>query len=200
MAKNWLMKEAANEIISGNKDAIVDIGRRFPLVSNAIAKMGNNEGAMIIINALPDYISVRKIEAVLKDGVQEIEDDEIVDPTEEKEEVVEEKPVEKKGRGRKKKEEPMNEPVEDAAEDEEPDLKKMSEVELFKLAKKKGLKPEPKKNKKYYIDLLTKSAEEADDEDDWDDEEPEEKPAKKEKAKKAPAKKEVEDEDDDWDI
>lgn len=200
MAKNWTISEALNEIQAGNKDAIVDIGRRFPLATVAIASDPKK-----ILEAL-NFITVRKVESILKEGVQPIEDDEdgIEDPKPTT-------PVEEKKatRGRKaaKKEEPMNEPEEDEEEDDTPDLKKMSEVDLFKLAKKKGLKPEPKKSKKYYIDLITKADEPAEDEDDWDDEEEEEKkpvkkaPAKKAPVKKAPAKKnEDADEDDDWDI
>lgn len=217
MAKNWSMKEATKEILAGNKEAIVDVGRRFPLTANAIAKMGNNEGAITIINALPEHISARKIESVLKDGVQEIEDDEVEEVNTEEEPspvgIKKEKPakkekVEKPAKAEKKAkknedEDFMNDIPEEV--DEELNLEAMSEVELFKLAKKKGLKPAPKQKKQYYIDLLNPT----DDSDDWDDEEEEEKPAKKEKkAKKEdkPAKKEKkaakkdDDEEDDWDI
>ena len=95
--------------------------------------------------------------------------------------------------------------------EEELNLEAMSEVELFKLAKSRGLKPAPKQNKQYYLDLLNPT-EDSDEDDDWDDEEEEEvKPVKKEKKAKSkkedkPAKKEKkaakkeEDEDDDWDI
>ena len=88
----------------------------------------------------------------------------------------------------------MNEP-EDKEDDQ--DYESMSEVELFKVCKAKGLKPAPKQKKQYYLDLLN-PAEDSDD--DWNEEE-EEKPAKKAPAKKAPAKKKAaEDDDDDWDI
>lgn len=213
MAKNWSMKEATKEILAGNKEAIVDVGRRFPLTANAIAKMGNNEGAITIINALPEHISARKIESVLKDGVQEIEDEDEeateVEETKPEKPAKKEKPAKEEKKAKKEKktskeddEDFMNDIPEEV--DEELNLEAMSEVELFKLAKKRGLKPAPKQKKQYYIDLLNPT----DDSDDWDDEE-EEKPAKKEKkAKKEdkPAKKEKkaakkdDDEEDDWDI
>lgn len=210
MAKNWVVKEAASEILAGNKDAISDIGKRFPLAAVAIAKAG--EKALDILSAF-DFVTVRKVESVLKDGVQAIEDeDEIEDPVAKAEEQTEEKPKrgrkaktevaeEPKKRGRKKKEEPMNEPEEDE-EDDAPDYESMSEVELFKLCKSKGLKPAPKQKKQYYLDLLNPTE---DDEDDWDEEEEDEKPVKKTTkeavAKKKAAKKAAaEDEDDDWDI
>lgn len=209
MAKNWSMKEATKAILAGEKDAIVDIGRRFPLTANAIAKMGNNEGAIIIINALPEHISARKIESVLKDGVQEIEDDEEV-----VEEVVEEKKPAKKEKVEKAKKEKKAEKPAKKAKNEEEDFmneaddvdelnyEAMSEVELFKICKKKGLKPEPKQNKKYYLGLLNPVAEE--ESDDWDDEE-EEKPVKKSKKEKPAkedkkSKKAKDDDEEDWDI
>lgn len=219
MAKNWSMKEATSEILAGNKEAILDIGKRFPLTANAIATMGKNEGAITIINALPEHISVRKIETVLKDGVQEIEDDEVKEVSEDDSESEvkpkrerkskKERTSRKERRSRKAKE-----VVEEAAEEdeipeelmEEPSLEDMTEVELFKLAKSKGLKPAPKQSKEYYIGLLnpTEESESVDEDDDWDDEEEEVKPVKKERKSKAKKEKKAavkeEDEEDDWDI
>lgn len=197
MAKNWTVAEATEEILNGNKEAVVDIGRRFPLAARAIAVAG--EGAKEILSAL-NFITVRKIESVLKDGVEEYSEDDVEDPTEKpvKKEKTEkpatkkattkkdEKPV-KKTAAKKKEESAMNEP-----EDDE-DYESMSEVELFKICKKKGLKPAPKQKKQYYLDLLNPASEE----EDWDEEE-DAKPAKKAPAKKS--KKAAEDEDDDWDI
>lgn len=89
-----------------------------------------------------------------------------------------------------------------------------SAMELFKECKKRGIKAAPKKNAKFYADLLVKADAEATTEtetesDDWDEEETAEEtpaPKKEEKkpaakpAKKAPAKKAEAEEDDDWDI
>ena len=96
-----------------------------------------------------------------------------------------------------------------------------SAMELYKLAKKRGLKVEPKKKASVYADALRKADAEAadadnDDADGWDDdaedgasEEKQEKkaPAKGGKAasakksdKPAPVKAEEEDDGDDWDI
>lgn len=209
MAKNWTVAEATEAILNGDKEAVLDIGKRFPLAVRAIAIAGDK--AKDILAAF-NFVTVRKVESVLKDGVEISEDPDegIEDPTEEKEkkpvkkekETKAEKSTGKRGRSAKKKEEEaaMNEPEEDAEEEEE-DYSSMSEVELFKICKKKGLKPAPKQTKQYYLDLLN-PAEDADDEDDWDEEEEEEKPVKK-TTKKAPAKKSkkaAEDEDDDWDI
>lgn len=84
-----------------------------------------------------------------------------------------------------------------------------SAMELFKECKKRGIKAAPKKNAKFYADLLVKADAEASEEtesDDWDEEPAEEKPAKETKkaekkaAKKEAPKKEEADDDDDWDI
>ena len=84
-----------------------------------------------------------------------------------------------------------------------------SAMELFKECKKRGIKAAPKKNAKFYADLLVKADAEAAEateaeSDDWDEDEAEEpketkKPEKKATSKKA-AKKEEADDDDDWDI
>ena len=114
----------------------------------------------------------------------------------------------------------------DGAADAEDEAEEEAEVgkydgkkapELYAICKKRGIKVEPKKTAKYYIDLLEKAdaaeAEEEpedDDEDEW--KEPEEKPKKKAgRPKKAAAKpvakkaakkveEESDDDDDDWDI
>lgn len=199
MATNWNMRDGVKAILSGDKEAMVDIGRRFPLTAIAIAQMGNNEGALAIINALPDHITVRKIESVLKDGVQELSDD--------AEEIMP-KPEESKtsGRGRKKteKEEPVKAKEKKATakknNEDDDDLDSMSEVELFKLCKKKGIKAAPKQDKAYYIDLLTPADSDDEEDEEWDDEE-EEKPTKKDKKTVKKSKKdEDDDEDDDWNI
>ena len=198
MATNWTLAGATKEILSGNKEAIQDVGRRFPLTANAIASMGNNPGALTLINAMPDYITARKIEAILKDGVQESDDVEEAIETEE-EDVKEEKPA-KKEKAEKKpaKNEKEVKPEEETADDSV-DYSKMTAVELFKLCKKRGIKVEPKQKADVYIKAL-KAADEPEDTDDWSEEEEEEKPVKKPSKKAAkPAKKE-EEEDDDWDI
>lgn len=87
-------------------------------------------------------------------------------------------------------------------DDTETSYEGMKAMDLFKLCKKRGLKAEPKKPAKYYIDLLT-ADDNADDEgedDGWEEEEEEKKPAKKEKPKAKPKKEEEDNEDDEWDI
>lgn len=203
MAVNWTLAQAVKKITEGtDKAAIQDIGRRFPLTAVAIAEMGTNAGALKLIGAIPEYVTARKIEAVLKDGVSDQDtDEEIEDDTTEEEEV--KKPVKKTAKKPVKKAD-----VEDSEDEDEED----DPVALYKKCKKAGIKVAPKKSAKYYkdqLDIAAAANDDADD-DDWDDEEEDEKPASKKKpAKKATAKKPAkkaepeddEDEDEDeWDI
>lgn len=76
MAKNWKIGEAVEAIQSGNKEDIMDIGKRFPLFAVAAATVAANAPVMGILNAIPERVSVRVIETALKDGVVEKDDDE----------------------------------------------------------------------------------------------------------------------------
>ena len=201
MATNWTLAQAKKVITEGTDiAAITDIGRRFPLTALAIAKIGDNEGATTIINALPEHITARKIESVLKDGIVDSgANDDDDDDAEDAEH--DEKPAKKNAKAKAKAE------TDDTADDEDP-------IALYKKCKKAGLKVAPKKSVKYYKDALKKAQEaenEADgDADDWDDvDDEEEKPAKKTgkaAAKKSKAKTEHEpepeddDDEDEWDI
>lgn len=200
MATNWTLSQALAKITEGtDKAAIQDIGRRFPLTAVALAEIGQNAGAVKIIGAVPSHITARKIESVLKDGVEQDPDVDTEDTEDEEETPKKEnkKPAKKAAKAN----------AEEDADDEEDDP-----VALYKKCKKAGIKVAQKKSAKYYKDQLAKAAaaeEDADDED-WDDEEEDEKPASKKKpVKKAPAKKTAkkaepeddEDEDEDeWDI
>lgn len=208
MAKNWTVAEAVVKIKENDFASIKDIGGRFALFEHLCAKAiaGDGEAFVELMSNMPEYVTVGKIEKVLKadiSGDGEAEDAEAV------EEKVEEKP--KRGRGRKK-----AEPVEDDGDSAEESVSydDMTAKELFNLCKERKIKVEPKQKASVYIKLLKDADEKAakskkveDDDDDWgddDDEVEEKKPAKKTTAKsekKAPKKPEPKDDDDeDWDI
>ena len=194
MATNWTLSQALAKITEGtDKAAIQDIGRRFPLTAVALAEIGQNAGAAKIIGAVPSHITARKIESVLKDGVEQDSDVDVEDAEDEEEAPKKEvKKLAKKAAKAKTEE--------DAEDDEEDDP-----VALYKKCKKAGLKVAPKKSAKYYKDQLAKAAaaEEDADDDDWDDDEEDEKPAPKKKPAKKSAKKaepEDDEDDDEWDI
>lgn len=200
MAKNWSVSEAVEAINNGDKESIVDIGRRFPLLLNSVkgALAGDKQSFLDFVAALPEYDTANKINKRMKDGIEVSSEDVDAD---DKEDVVEEKKPAKKAAGKDAKKAKEEEP----ADDDEVDYSEMDAKELFTLCKERGIKAAVKKPAKYYIGLLEKA--DADDEDDWDEEE-DEKPVKKatKKSEKKPAKKakkeEQDDDDDDeeWDI
>ena len=192
MAKNWKFGEAVRAIQSGNKEDIIDLGRRFPLFSNLAAQV--NEAGMALIDCVPDYCTARKIESVLKGDVQEA--------TEGEEDGAEDEAPAKKAPAKADKKAPAKKAVK--KEDDEDDLESKSAKELFEMCKEAALKVKPKQDKSVYIDALNAANEEADGDDEgWEEEE--EKTAKKAPAKvkaKPAAKKAAkdEDDDDDWEV
>lgn len=230
MAKNYTLKELAT-VLNQNEmtEETVEVLKRFPKVSLLVVKTlgGCKDSLLTLLNAMPDYLTANK----LNKSIDENHDDDI-DENETIEEV-EETPVkvEKTAKKAKKKEEIEENEADEDKEDEvketsnddnEKSYQDMTAIELYKLAKSRGLNPEPKKTQKYYIWVLEKAdkkearekakavkedakakvkkpekkvvKEETVEDDDWGDEE-EIKPVKKAKTKKV----EVE-EDDDWDI
>ena len=182
MAKNWKVGEAVKAIKSGNKADILDIGRRFPLFANLAAQL--NDAGVQLLDCIPEYVSARKLESVLKGDVQ---------PTEEEEETeVEEKPAKKKAPAKTKA----------SKKEEEDEYSGKSAKELYDMCKDAGLKVKPKQTKEVYIEALKSAENEVEEDDDWGDEEEEapKKPAKKTAKKKAPKKEVEEDDDDDWEV
>ena len=191
MAKNWKMGEAVRAVKSGNKEDIMDIGRRFPLFLSLAAQV--NEAGALLIDCVPDYCTARKIESVLKGDVQETE----------KEDEVEDEPAKEAPKKEKKTAKEKKAP-EKEQDDDDDDLESKSTKELFNMCKKAGLNVQPKQDKEVYIKAL-KDAENGAEDDDWDDAEDEEeapkKPAKKADKKAAPKKDDDDDDDDDdWDV
>lgn len=182
MATNYTLAEARKEIMAGNKEVILDVGRRFPLATTLLAKIGNNEAVDELINALPEHITVRKIESVLKDGVNIIDD--AVEPENVEKEMMnlpveekKEKPAKKEKAAKEtksaKKEKNVEEKKEEVEEEDaasELDYSSMSAMDLYKLCKKNGIKTEPKQKAEVYINLLTMADESTseDEDDEWD--------------------------------
>lgn len=200
MAKNWKVGEAVRAIQAGNKEDILDIGRRFPLFANLAAQV--NEAGVQMLDCVPDYCTARKIESVLKGDVQEAAEGE-------EEAVEEETPAPKKAPAKAEKKAPAKKAAKKEAEEEEDEdsLESKSAKELFDMCKEAGLKVKPKQDKSVYIEALKAANEDAEDEaeEDWGDEEEEETPKKapaKAKAKPAAKKaaKKDEDDDDDWEV
>lgn len=150
MAKNWNVREFAEALSAGGdtkRDAIFDAGRRFPLTANLVSTIMATNGAdgfKEFLVACPDWMTMRKIESVLKDGVNAPAEDETPEAVEE-----EAPKPEKKPRGRKAKKEVVEE---ETAEEEKP-------------AKKEKKAKAPKKAKKEKVEEPEEAEEE---EDEWE--------------------------------
>lgn len=139
--KNWTVREAAKVIREGkDQEAIKEIAKHFPLFAMIVAA-GDFDG---LANAMPDKITVRKIENELNSG-DAVEDDA----------------------------EDQNDGADDASDDKDgaQDLASMSKNELIALCEKKGIKVQKyQKPKQYYIDALSKATSDKDVDDEVDDE------------------------------
>ena len=160
MAKNWTIGEAFKAVLEGDKEGILDVGKRFPLSCVMLAKV--NAEAAVIFDALPENMTVRKLESALKGDVEVSDEDDasedtpVVEKKEKKEKA--EKKVGKRGRPAKKVAEPDDDEDFDD-EDFDDDEEDEDEEEVVVKPKKKE---KEKKNKK----PAKKSVVEDDDDDD----------------------------------
>lgn len=159
MAQNWNVKQAYAAIKSGEKDSMIDIGRRFPLAMAALIKVGESDAIENLFNTFPDHLTMRKIENALREGVKVDDSDN---------EVEEEATT------------PEAEETEDA---EEIDYKKMSGRQVYELLRDKGLYKDCVAkmgggNKKQMLEYIEKygldgGSEEAEAEEETEEEKPE---------------------------
>ena len=163
MAKNWTIGEAFKAVLEGDKEGILDVGKRFPLSCVMLAKV--NAEAAVIFDALPENMTVRKLESVLKGDIEVSDEDDANEdaPVAEKKEKKEkaEKKVGKRGRPAKKvAETDDDEDFEDEDFDDEDEEDEDEEEVVVK----------PKKNKKEKNKKPAKKpvAEDDDDDDDFD--------------------------------
>lgn len=77
MAKNWMIPEVVTAMVDGDESAIQDFTKRNPLASNLIAKAisGDTDAMVKFFMNVPEYLSLRKMESVLKEDVEPFEED-----------------------------------------------------------------------------------------------------------------------------
>lgn len=162
MAKNWTLKEIVKAVVEGGdayKEMAADAGRRFPISVSMVTGIiaGSNDTAkeflVSLTESFPDYLTVRKVEKVLKTGVDDVDDSDDDEEEEKKPAKKEKKPA--------KKSKKVEEDEEEEEDDDEDDDEEEEEVKPKK--SKKSAKKEKKSSKK------SKKVEEDDDEDDDDD-------------------------------
>ena len=158
MAKNWTIGEAFKAVLEGDKEGILDVGKRFPLSCVMLAKV--NAEAAVIFDALPENMTVRKLESVLKGDVEVSDEDDANEDTPVVEKKEKKEKAEKKGGKRGRPAKKVVEPDDDEDfDDEDEDEDEEDEEEVVVKPKKKE---KEKKNKK----PAKKSVVEDDDDDD----------------------------------
>lgn len=129
MAINWTAAEAVKVLREGkDKDAIVDIGKRFPLF--AIAAQ-SEKGLLDMILSLPENMSARKLNGLLDENFAGIKVERNTEVDDEDEEEVEEKPA-KKAPAKKEK-------VEKEEDAEATDYDAISVRNLMAMLKERGI-------------------------------------------------------------
>lgn len=195
MARNYSMAEAVRIVREGtDKAALIDLGKKFPMVMYHLTKLDGN--GMDFVSMLPAKITTRKMESILRGGVEV--DDEVETEVDNEEEVTEPKAA-------KSTEAPAPKPWKSMSQYQKTKAralgaeyvaacKKLDEAGNDEEEDQPAEKP-AKREKRTKKAKETLKAEVEDDDEDEEDEEPVKKPAKK--AKKAAKKVVEEDEDDD---
>lgn len=168
MAKNWLVGEAAEALKVRKKEDVAELFTRFPLTASILVRL--NDAGTELANAIPSYITVRKLENVLK-GDTDIAVNDNDDAGEDAEEVEipapkkagKEKAAKEEKRAEKKSKKPAV--VEDEDDDFDDEEEEEPAPKKAKKADKKAAKKEEKKSKK----PAKKVVEEEDEDDDFDD-------------------------------
>ena len=88
MARNYSMAEAVRIVREGtDKAALIDLGKKFPMVMYHLTKLDGN--GMDFVSMLPAKITTRKMESILRGGVEV--DDEVETEVDNEEEAAEPK-------------------------------------------------------------------------------------------------------------
>lgn len=139
MARNYSFAEAV-EILTHHEDleACADIGKRYPLLAQKIARVGVKAGEDFVELAgfIPEHISANKVNSAIKRTLEESadEEDDVEEETPKKKAPKEQ--VKKTGKaGRPKK---VDEDIEDDDDDTESDYDSMNNKQMYDLLGKMG--------------------------------------------------------------
>lgn len=146
MAKNWTMAEAVVAIANNDGEAILDIGRRFPLLTNYVAKAvaGDGKAVVALFESIPEYLTANKVQTALKNALGEVSE------VEDEEEEVEEKPAKPAKKAEKKpaKKAEVEEDEDDADEAADDDYEAINGSKLYEMCKERGILSKCKTKKK----------------------------------------------------
>lgn len=156
MAKNWNVEMAVKALETDERNELIyDAGKRFPntvvallSIEASIASDAGKQSFQKFLGAIPEWVTLRKIESVLKKDFDEEEVEEVKPKKEKKAKKEKEEKVEKKAKKEVVEEDEEGIADEDEDEDEE--------------------KPKAKSKKKASTKKSKKVEDEEEDDDDWD--------------------------------
>lgn len=67
------ISEVAEVIQNRDKEGIIELGRRMPLVLYAFSRIADNEDCMALLSAMPEYVTPTRIERTLRSRVRGLE-------------------------------------------------------------------------------------------------------------------------------
>lgn len=139
MAKNYTIAEAVQIIAeNGDNEALIDLGKRYPLLTQKIARVAVKAGEDFIdlMSFMPEYLSANKVNSAIKKMLDEAPDADEDAEDDGDEEEVEEKPVKKaakKAPDKKAKKAADNEEDDDVEEGGSYDYDSMNNAKMYKL-------------------------------------------------------------------
>lgn len=139
MAKNYTIAEAVQIIAeNGDNEALIDLGKRYPLLTQKIARVAVKAGEDFIdlMSFMPEYLSANKVNSAIKKMLDEAPDtdDDVEDDGDEEE--AEEKPAKKaakKAPAKKAKKSADDEEDDDVEEGGSYDYDSMNNAKMYKL-------------------------------------------------------------------
>lgn len=156
MAKNYTIAEAV-QIIAKNEDkeAITDIGRRYPLLLASVTRnvIKGGQDFVEFMNNMPEYLTANKVNSALKTAIENA-DDEDDEPKK-----AEDKSAKK---STSKTTETSDDDDDDDEEDASTDYESMNGKELWALLGERGLRKSAKSTKKADMIAVLKAADEGD--------------------------------------
>ncbi len=144
MARNYSFAEAVRIIVDGaDLEACADIGKRYPLLAQKIAKVGTKAGEEFVDLAgfIPEHISANKVNSAIKRVLEEsgaeaeADDDEAEEAPKATKKVAKEQTKKTGKAGRPKK---VDEDIEDDDEESATDYDSMTNAKMYKLLGEMG--------------------------------------------------------------
>ena len=136
MAKNYTIAEAVQIIAeNGDNEALIDLGKRYPLLTQKIARVAVKAGEDFIdlMSFMPEYLSANKVNSAIKKMLDEAPDADEDAEDDGGEEEVEEKPAKKAAKKAPTKKAADEDEDDDVEEGGSYDYDSMNNAKMYKL-------------------------------------------------------------------